>query len=514
MTKKVFSISLSFFTLSVLYFISRLINLTSIPVFGDEAIYIRWSQIIQTEETLRFIPLTDGKQPLFMWIVAVFLKFIKDPLIAGRFVSVLSGFGNLFILFLLTPILINPNKSIKDPLKHTFDSILKYYPSGIISAVIYITLPFTLFFDRLSTADNLLAFFGLSSFLLSFLLAKFPRLDLSLILGFILGLAWLTKSPAIYFVVLSLLTFTIYNYQKIYLLFYPLISVFIAILIYNILRLGPQFHMIALRNRDYIWTLKDILKNPLDPFIPHLIDIYHIFVLYISVPVLILIIFTKIYLIFIRPKKLITLPVFITILWFILPLIANAAFAKVFTARYFLFTIMPFILALSYLLFQFLNQFKLNKVLLAFLTIIFIIPNLFTIYSLSTTPFNVKLPPTENGYLNNWTSGWGIKSASKYLIDRSKTFNVIVGTEGYFGTLPDGLQIYTQNIPRLTVFGVGINITEIPAKLIEARDYGDDVYLLFNQSRLKLSSDQYQNLTLIMSTDKPDGDKLVLYRLN
>ena len=56
------------FGLVIIFFVTRLVNLTSIPVFGDEAIYLRWSQVIKNVETLRFIPLNDGKQPLFMWL--------------------------------------------------------------------------------------------------------------------------------------------------------------------------------------------------------------------------------------------------------------------------------------------------------------------------------------------------------------------------------------------------------------------------------------------------------------
>lgn len=514
MTKKIYRVFLVFTFLSIVYFLSRLINLTSIPVFGDEAIYIRWSQIIQTEETLRFIPLTDGKQPLFMWIVAVFLKLIKDPLIAGRLVSVLSGFGSLLILYIFSPAIINSDTSQKNPLKYLTDSLLKYFPAGIIAVLIYIFLPFTFFFDRLSTADNLLTFFGFLSFFFAFLLAKFPRLDLSLILGFVMGLAWITKSPAIYFVVLSFLTFITFNYKKIFLLIYPTISSLIAFSVYNILRLGPQFHMIALRNKDYIWTISDILNNPLDPLIPHLIDVYRIFISYISLPLLLLLIITIIYILIKTPGKLINLPIVITICWFALPLLSNAIFSKVFTARYILFTVPPFILALSYLYYQIFQKLRINKYLIYILSFLIFLPNLNTIYRLSVSPFSTKIPPTETGYLEDWTSGWGIETASQYLIERSQNHNVIVGTEGYFGTLPDGLQIYTQNIAHLTVFGVGINITQIPEKLIEAHEFGDDVYLLFNQSRLKLSSDQFHQLTLVQSTDKPDGDKLVLYRLN
>lgn len=94
-----------FVILSIVFFATRLQNLNSIPVFGDEAIYIRWSQIIKSVETLRFIPVTDGKQPLFMWILAVFLKFFNDPLFAGRLVSVFSGFEILSVIFLVSCII-------------------------------------------------------------------------------------------------------------------------------------------------------------------------------------------------------------------------------------------------------------------------------------------------------------------------------------------------------------------------------------------------------------------------
>jgi len=79
--------------LFALYFLTRLINLDTIPVFADEAIYIRWAQIMKNEPTLRFLPLSDGKQPLFMWLIIPFLKFVSDPVIAGRLTSVAAGFG-------------------------------------------------------------------------------------------------------------------------------------------------------------------------------------------------------------------------------------------------------------------------------------------------------------------------------------------------------------------------------------------------------------------------------------
>lgn len=470
--------SLILFIISILFLVSRIWNLNSLPVFGDEAIYIRWAQIIKSVDTLRFIPLSDGKQPLFMWLNAISLRFISDPLISGRLISIFSGLGSLIVLFLIS--------------------------NSFLPSLIYFLLPFTFFFDRLATADNLLSFFGVFSLYLSLKLAKYPRFDLSMLLGAVLGLAWLTKSPAIYFIVLSIMTFIIYDRKNIKKIYFPLLSLFIAFIIYNLLRLGPAFAQIALRNKDYIWSLSEILKHPLDPLIPHLKDVYKIYKYYISPPILLS---PFLYFLLKKKKNKFDLTLIIYIAWWLLPLLSNSAMAKVFTARYILFTLPPLILIFSHIL-----QPLFNKKNFYILLILFI-PNLWHIYQISFYPYNLKLPSTDTGYIVDWTSGWGIKEASKYLISRSKDVNVIVGTEGAFGTLPDGLQIYTNDIPQLTVFGVGINIEQIPDKLIDAKNFGDEVYLLFNSSRLKLSSADISTLTLVKSILKPDGDALLLYRL-
>jgi 4-amino-4-deoxy-L-arabinose transferase-like glycosyltransferase len=477
------------------YFIIRLQNLQSIPVFGDEAIYLRWSQLIKNVDTLRFVPLSDGKQPLFMWITAVFYKFVSDPLVAGRLLSVFSGAFTIVVLYI-------------------FSLIFLSFPVAVFSCLVYIILPFTFFFDRLALPDNLLSFFGVLSMLFAFLLAKHPRLDLSIILGTVLGLAWLTKSPAVYFLVLSLITFLIYDRNNLSKIFYPVISSVIGFFIYNILRLGPQFSQIAIRNRDYLWSFSEIIKHPLDPFLPHLRDIINIYGSYISLPLMIIGIMGIIFYLSHRRGKH---PIFLISLWWILPLIANAMIARVFTARYILFTVPPLVLLLSFGVHHFFRlthgYFHSRYSQALFLVICFAF-NLFWIYRLSFNPFTVNLSSTETGYLSGWTSGWGIKEASGYLVARSKTANVIVGTEGYFGTLPDGLEIYTDSLKNLTVFGVGIDLTDIPAKLLDARNHGDEVYLLFNQSRLKLTPSQQNNVTLVNRYQKPGNDYLLLYRLN
>jgi len=466
-----------------LYLISRFQNLLAIPVFGDEAIYLRWSQIIKNEETMRFVPVGDGKQPFFMWLTVPFFKIFSDPLLAGRAVSVMSGLGIIFGLYFI------------------FFFISRHRWQSLLPVIIYLFLPFSFFFDRLSLPDNLLSFFGVFSLLFALLLSKYPRFDLSMVLGLTLGLAWLTKSPAIYFLALSWFTFFLYSPKNFKYWYLPLISSLIAFTIYNILRLGPQFHMIGLRNLDYVWPIGEILKHPLDPLKPHLIDLFHIYRQFIGAILVLLLVFLR-YRLPLATNKLIL----VLVAWWLGPVILNCAVAKSFTARYILYTLPSLILLLSLIFFKI--SAKLKYLILALL----LIPNLIYIINLSLTPFTASLPSTESGYLSDWTSGWGIKPASDYLKLRAKSANVIVGTEGGFGTLPDGLQIYTDHIFHLTVIGVGLKFEQLPSSLVNARQYGDEVYLLINKSRNILTPLELAKLDLVASYPKPASDVLELYR--
>jgi len=502
---KIFLKVITILIIVFLYFFVRLQGLDKIPVFGDEAIYVRWAQIIKAEETLRFIPQSDGKQPLFMWLMAASFKFISDPLITGRLISVFSGFGNLITIFIIICVVLSFSKKETNPIKFLFSSIKNNFYIGSLSSFIYIFLPFTFFFDRLALADSLLSFFGSLSLLLSLLLAKFKRLDLSLLLGITLGLAWLTKSPAIYFIALSFLTYLVFNYKNIKSYYLPIISSGIACVIYNILRLGPQFNMISSRNKDYIWSFSEILKHPLDPLKPHLSDTLTLYGNYISWLLIIFAIVGLVLFLFYQKNT----PLYVISLWWILPLIANAAIAKVFTARYILYTLPPLIIILSLGL----SVFFKNSLLKLIFIFLILVPNLIWIKNISSDPFNFNLPGTEAGYLRDWTSGWGIKESADYLKQRSLEKNVIVGTEGYFGTLPDGLQIYANKVPQLTIIGVGLGFNKIPNNLIDAKNHGDEVYLLINQSRLKLEPSETQKLKLIKSFSKPAQDQLLLFQL-
>ncbi|PJA49655.1 hypothetical protein CO169_01470, partial [Candidatus Shapirobacteria bacterium CG_4_9_14_3_um_filter_39_13] len=101
--------------------------------------------------------------------------------------------------------------------------------------------------------------------------------------------------------------------------------------------------------------------------------------------------------------------------------------------------------------------------------------------------------------------------------EKAKSGSVFVGTEGFFGSLPDGLQIYLEGIPNIRVIGVGWPVVEVSQSLINSL-VDNDVYLLVNQSRLKLNPKE-KGLILVEEYPKaiwPDGfqDKLLLFSLD
>lgn len=459
-----------------IYFISRLMNLTIIPVFADEAIYIRWAQVMRTEASLRFLPLSDGKQPLFMWLVIPFLKIIKDPLAAGRTVSVISGFGTMIGISVLSYLL------FENTCFATFASIF------------YLTSPFAFFFDRMALVDGMLSFFGVWFLVFGLCLAKWLRLDLAMIAGIILGLALITKSPAWFFVFLLPTTILFFNFKRKNLplqlgklaMMWLVVYLF-AFVIYNILRLGPEFHMISIRNKDYVFSFSEVLKHPLEPFWGNFKSIINWFWILFTPSVFVL----GLVGIFAGLKNNFKTAIFLLV-WLTAPLIGQSAVAKVFTARYVLFSL-PFFLIFSTWSLETLLAIK-NKKLAVFLGVaIFIFP-IYQIYLLSTRPERAWLPKNErSGYFEGWTAGYGIKESSLYLKKVAEIQKVLVGTEGFFGTLPDGLQIYLEKVPNITVIGLGYPVKEIPEKLTNGLK-DNRVFLLVNDTRLEVKDTSKLNL--------------------
>ncbi len=419
--------------ISAAYFVTRLINLTVIPIFTDEAIYLRWSQIMAYDASLRFLPLVDGKPPLFMWLVSIAMRLLPnfDPLYIGRLVSVFSGF------FGLTGIIFASWQLFKNR------TIL------ILASIFYILAPFVFFYNRFALADSLLSAFGVWSLGLGVLLVKTGRLDITIILGFIIGLARLTKSPSIFFLLLLPLLILLKKTNFFKLIFYFVLIAGISEMFFSILRLFPLFNMLADKNAQFTLTLAEFFKQPFALTFGNLKSLINWEFFYLTP-----LVFLSTLAGFIIGLKKNLKETLVLVSYFLFPFVAMATFNKIIYARYLLpFTPVLLILA-SYGLSK--------KIKLAF--IIFIIP-IFIIFKLIFDPINAPIPQTDRDqYLDGWAAGFGVVEIRDYLKDK----NGVLATEGTFGLMPFSLELYQQKYyPNLAIKAYW----PLPDKLPPEMDY-------------------------------------------
>ncbi|MDQ3098858.1 MAG: glycosyltransferase family 39 protein [bacterium] len=491
------------------FFLSRLINLTILPIFTDEAIYIRWSEIIWSVRSLEgaaslvFIPLSDGKQPLFFWIGGFFMQFIPDHLWAGRFPAVISGFASMIGMWLLGHELFK-NKKI-----------------AWLSALIYLVLPFTLLYDRMMLADAMLTMWGIWSMYLSLILLRTLNLKVAIVLGIVYGLGLLTKSPALFYWVLTPVTLlfiknpnrepdesplgiTDYFFWKwdkdtwnIVLRWIGLYS--LAVIIGNammsIQRVSGLYHMIGRKNTEFLISTEDFLERPFALFSGNMIGMSIWFLGYLGLALVICAAIGFIRGVIKLDKRIIYL-----FILFILPWVASASRAKVLYPRYLLFFTPQLLLIIAfgiYVILRYAGKLSYTStksievpllVKSTLLTLILFSSLNFSyqiLFSPTTAPFPLQ---DKEQYVEGWPSGYGVDEIYAFLkTEFEKNNKLAVGTEGTFGLMPFALQIKFYDKlyhakPGESLFIDGYwPFINVPQKLVEYAVERPTYFLVYQQ---------------------------------
>lgn len=434
--------------LALLYLIFRLINLTIIPIFTDEAMYLRWAQWgLGEPQKYLFISLIDGKQPLFIWLTYPYVRFMNDPLVAGRLVSVLAGLATMFFLYLLT------------------DEIFKNRKITFLSAILYITFPFAAVYDRLAVMDSLLAATFVASLYFQLKLAQHLNLKNALLVATAMGFGFLTKSSAIFFILLMPLSIifikdrtkkNIFRWSKLFLL-----SATLALAFNLILYISPLHGMIKMKNEVFVYTLPEMLQNPFNPIQTNLPQLLNYFPPYFGTAWITLIAIGLV--LGILRKKIRILYLFLS---FLLPFLALAAFGRLVYPRFILFMVMPLLPIIAFItltLAQSVKNFP-ARVIFFLITFMYVVLNTFSIICAPTT---ASLPSIDaEQLLNSWPAGYGIKEVVAYITKQSKTEKVYLATEGTQGLFPYALELYFVNNPNVRIKGYW-PVKDIPLEVRE-----------------------------------------------
>lgn len=481
-----------------LFLVTRLPNLTALPIFTDEAIYIRWSQIGYRDASWRFISLTDGKQPMFTWITMVLLRLFSDadPLLVGRLTSVIAGFFTLIGLWILS-----------------FE-LFGAQAVSWVTALLYIVVPFTHWYDRLALYDSLVATFSVWSLYFGILLAKYVRLDAALLAGLSMGAGMLNKSSgflSLYFLPVTLFLFD-WNARGIgkrlmRWMVFAAVAATLSHLLYGILRLSPYFHMVGQKDTVFVFTLSEWLNQPFRFLVGNLRGMFDWLERYLTLPV-----FLAAFIPFFtrwkdRKERLLLFA------WWALPFVALATFGKVLYPRFILFMSMPLLILAAWCMVRLWTIVKHPAIRwIGFMIIMG--PSLFASYRIVTHPLLAPIPLADRGqFIEGWPAGGGVKEVVSYLKQEMKLGKISVYTEGTFGLMPYSLELYLVDNPNITIKGIWPLPARMPEEMV--RDaLMMPTYFIMNQSQQAPPS---WNLTLIREYEKGTGaqhQKLRLYRVN
>lgn len=486
----------------VVYLVSHLFGLLQLPIFADEAIYIRWAQLI-IDEPMRylFFSMNDGKTPLFFWLLVPFQFLFSDQLYAARFVSVLVGLLQMLVLMKITGLLTKNKKTV--------------YLSGLLVMI----LPFWYFHHRMALTDGLLTllisgsvFFLVKEFrdqksiktlsiavVLNHIRQKSTFVNLGLA-GIFFGLALYAKIPAILFLPsFASLIFLIQKRTQTQLLLAlskVIIVSGIGIALFSLLLFIPSFSQLFGRGSDFLFPLSEVLAGKWKETILGVPVYIGYFVTYMTPTLFLLLLFG----LFGKKNKQLVHIFFWAGILFMLPI---SLLGRMVYPRYvfpvILFFTLGSVFAIEDLFVwarKFSKQLVLQLVFTSFLVLLFAntVANsvVFMIADMTNSAAIPFVSSDRVQYLTEWSSGHGLYETAELIKAESQNQTIAVATEGYFGSLPDGLNLYfhSEDVSHVSIDGVGYPVGGIPEKFAQNARLFDRQWLVVNSHRNNLNLDR------------------------
>lgn len=470
----------------------HLLSLANFPIFADEAIYIRWAQLIIDDwQQYLFFALNDGKSPLFIWLIAPFQFLVSDQLVAARVVSMIVGISQAIAS------------------RKVVQALGGGKPAQYMAMGLSVWLPFWFFAQHLALMDGLLTFFLTWTIFFTVQISQqkitqqLPIRNVVL-LAISIGLGLWTKLPALLFLP-GLLLFPWLKAQKWEVRRTQLIGIVAGIVgglsIFACLRISPAFSQLFVRSQDFAAT-----DFTLASAIPRWFHVLGLFIRtlyqYVTFPVLLLALAGLFY----NQSRRKVAVLILTTLFFAGAFIVGG---EVVHSRYFLPAILGITLAAA-LSFEVAYDHWIEgaknlhrRTLAAIVLVSFLGLSLNSIlafaytvgWAADSTPF---LPEDKEEYLLEWSSGHGIRQVVELLATRNAAGkSTAVATEGRFGSLPDGILVFfhRRNVDHLYIEGIGqYPVKSIPAQFAtRAKDFNQSL-LVVNSHRMQLTLPENQKV--------------------
>ena len=193
-------------------------------------------------------------------------------------------------------------------------------------------------------------------------------------------------------------------------------------------------------------------------------------------------------------------------IWLLAPLLGSAAVARLFAPRYIVFAT-PFLLLFAAYALSFIKGKK-----RALVTALLVTMPLALITKLVISPVTFPFVDVDEGYINGWSAGNGVKEIAAFVVDQAEASEgkITVFTEGTFGILPHGLELYTDGkTDNLDIIGL-YPIEDIPPDRTTAQAALGTTYLILNNTEVEGVP---EGLDLIAQYNKARDTSMRLYQV-
>ena len=493
----------------MVYLLTRLINLSALPMVSDEGTYITWGvRALHATGTSEWLAsLEDGKQPLLPWLMVPLLAVIEDRLIAGRLVSTLTGLLNLYLVWRLT------------------QRLFGLVPAWIAGAL-YIAAPIALVHDRMALYDSLVTTCALGVLLAALRWAERPTTLLTLVLGAAMGAAVLTKLSALFYVALVPLIALLWRPAALRSWWRLTQAYFIAAAAYSVLYLSPIVDNLSEGTfQRYSLTGSELLALPVSLWLSNLAFVGASALAYLGAPLALLCAVAVPWLALRGGRAGVALA-----LWTVVPLLALVFTAKIVYTRYLVFCFICALPAAAWALSAAWGRlgrapFAAAVALLAILT-----PAIQFDAALLGDParapwFDDRRWITDRfQYVESNYAGYGLREIADAIATRASRGPVVVLTRTATGMPRDGVTAYLLDEPNVYVAMIPETepardrLEREPERAFHVANQGAPVYYVLtdapNGEQERRFTTLHPDARLELSVAKPGGHSLFqLYRL-
>lgn len=465
-----------------------------LPIFVDEAIYVWWAQLGKFEPAMRLVSLSDGKQPLFVWLTSLTMQWVGNPLIAGRLVSVLAGAATLIGLYLLS------------------QELFKNRWTGVVAGLLYTAFPLALVLNRFALYESLVGAIFILGLYVSVVLTRNLRTESAFILALVLGAGLLTKTSGFMSVYLLPVCLLLFDFTKKLIVprlvrwaWLSFVSVGLALVYYAVLLLSPQLSLLSEKNSLFLYGVSDVLRlNLFQVATGNLIKFGSWLAAYFTWPWIILLALSFYWKVHRRETLF---------LWlcFLLPFLVLAVLGKLVYPRYLFFLCLPLLPVAAETLRQVFQKIPQPKVAAIFMAATLFLVG-FSDYKILTDFARSPIPEIDLfQYVNGWPAGGGIRETVNFLQKESEKSIIYVYSEGIYGSLPTtAINIYFRDNANVKHQGIAELTQSMPGEIILAAERSP-VYVILNETQ----EPPPWPMDLVVSYQKGIGKwYLRLYRIN